>query len=297
MAAALAFYGIVIELVLIPGDAELMSLSPRKRSGRFFGIYESAHNFGYAVGPFIGGFLIWYTPPPVFWALIILCLLLAAWALFFKREKDEPGQSLIRAARSVIKRDHYFVSSIREFRLLGFKGLMLLLFFFTFAFRWGAIALLEPLFALDLNLHPLWVGLIYSASTLPFIFFTAPAGYLSDKYGVKFFITAGLGVTGIATFLFGAFDSAVMLFVLAFVAAIGDAILVPTVYASFDTLSSRHFKGRITSVVALTEDSGYFLGPLVAGFISYYFGFPAAFYGFGAFTLLITGVAIFTRFR
>lgn len=170
LAFALAFYGIVIELVLIPGDAELMSLSPRMRSGRFFGIYESAHNFVYAVGPFIGGFLIWYSPPPVFWALIVLSLFLVVWSFFFKNKKEESGETILNAARAVIKRDHYFISSIKEFRLLGFRGWVLLLFFFTFAFRWGAIALLEPLFALNLNLHPIWVGLIYSASTLPFIF-------------------------------------------------------------------------------------------------------------------------------
>lgn len=297
IALALAFYGVVIELVLIPGDAELMSLSPRMRSGRFFGIYESAHNFGYAVGPFLGGFLIWYSPSPVFWALIVLSALLGAWAFFFKNKKSEAGEPLIQAAQSVIKRDHYLVSSIREFRLLGFRGWMMLIFFFTFAFRWGAIALLEPLFALDLNLHPVWVGLIYSASTLPFIFFSAPAGYFSDKYGVKPFIVGGLLISGIATFLFGSFDGALILFVLSFVAAIGDSLLVPTVYAAFDTLASRHFKGRVTSVVAMAEDAGYFFGPLVAGSIAYYFGFPAAFYTFGILILLVAVLAIFVKLR
>ncbi|MBI2640557.1 MAG: MFS transporter [Candidatus Sungbacteria bacterium] len=297
IAAALIFYGIVIELVLIPGDAELMSLSPRRRSGRFFGIYESAHNFGYAMGPFIGGFLIWYTPPPVFWTLIILCAILAIWAFFFKSKKVESGEPLIRAARSVIKRDHYLVGSVREFSSLGFQGWMLWVFFFAFAFRWGAIALLLPLFALDLNLHPVWVGLIYSASTLPFIFFSAPAGYLSDKYGVKPFIAGGLGIAGVATFLFGAFDSAIILFVLSFIAAIGDSFLVPTVYASFDTLASRHFKGRVTSVVAVAEDTGYLFGPLLAGSIAQYFGFPAAFYTLGIIILSAAAVAVVIKLQ
>lgn len=298
IAVALIFYGIVIELVLIPEDAELMALSPRRHSGRFFGIYESAHNFGYAIGPFIGGILIWrYASPPVFWTLAVLCFILAVWALFFKSKRGEHGQSLFSAARSVIKRDHYLVSSIREFSSLGFQGWMLLLFFFTFAFRWGAIALLEPLFALDLGLHPVWVGLIYSASTLPFIFFSGPAGFYSDKYGVKPFIVAGLSLMALATFLFGAFTGAIVLFTLAFMAAIGDAILVPVVYASFDALASRHFKGRITSVVAIAEDSGYFFGPLIAGPIVYLFGFPAAFYSFGIFILAVTGVAFFVKFR
>ena len=76
---ALAFYGVVVELVLIPEDAEMMAISPRRKSGKFFGFYEAWHNFGYAVGPFIGGFLIWYAPPPVFWVLIFLVMVIAVW--------------------------------------------------------------------------------------------------------------------------------------------------------------------------------------------------------------------------
>ncbi len=296
LAISLAFYGIVVELILIPGDAELMAVSPRRRSGKFFGIYEMAHNFGYSVGPFIGGFLIWYTPPPVFWTLIGLSLLLAALALFFTKQKKEKGEPMTHAIASVIKRDHYLISSIREFSLLRFQGWMLLLFFFTFAFRWGAIALLEPLFALDIGLHPIWVGLIYSASTLPFLLFSVPAGNLSDKYGAKPFIVGGLIIMGAATFLFGFFESALLLFVFAFMAAIGDAILVPVVYAFMDTLSDRHFKGRITSVLALTEDTGYFFGPLVAGLVAHFFGFPAAFWSFGVFILIVMFIAMAIRF-
>lgn len=294
---ALAFYGIVVEFVLIPEDAELMAISPRRRSGKFFGLYESAHNFGYSVGPFIGGFLIWFVSPPVFWVLIGLALILALWALFFVKQKPQKGESAVRALSFVMKRDHYFLSSIREFQLLGFEGWLLLLFFFTFAFRWGAIALLEPLFALDLGLHPVWVGLIYSASTLPFLFFSAWVGSASDKYGVKPFIAGGLFLMGVATFLFGAFEEAWVLFALSFIAAIGDSLLVPVVYASLDTLSDYRFKGRITSVVALTEDSGYFFGPLVAGLAAHYFGFPVTFYAFGVFILLIMMVAMFIKFQ
>lgn len=77
----------------------------------------------------------------------------------------------------------------------------------------------------------------------------------------------------------------------------GDAILVPTVYASLDSLSSRHFKGRISSVTALIENTGYFFGPLAAGFAAHFFGFPVTFFGFGIFILFVMGVAIFTKFH
>lgn len=295
LAVALSFYGIVVEFLLIPLDAELMAVSPRRRSGKFFGVYEAAHNFGYTVGPFIGGFLIWYSPPPVFWALSALVVLLFLFVSFFIDSPKRRRESVFHALALVFKKDHYLMSSIREFRLLGWEGRILLVFWFTFAFRWGAIAILEPLFMLDLGLHPVLIGIIYAASTLPFVFFSSPAGSLSDRFGAWPFIAGGLCLMGSATFLFGTFESALFLFLLAFVAAIGDAILVPTVLASFDTLSQRHFKGKISSVLAFTEDTGYFLGPLIAGPAAALWGFRVTFYGFGIFIIAVMVVAIATR--
>ena len=100
---------------------------------------------------------------------------------------------------------------------------------------------------------------------------------------------------GTATFLFGTAQNPYLLFTYAFIAAVGDAILVPTVLASFDTLASRHFKGRISSAVNVVEDSGYLLAPIPAGLIAHFIGFNWAFYLFGAFILCVMIVALFTR--
>lgn len=168
---ALAAYGIVIELVIIATDAELMAVSPRHRSGKFFGIYEALHNFGYSVGPFLGGVLLLFSPPPVFWTLITLCLCLFGFTYFFLEKREKKDGSILHTAEEVIRKDHFFESSIKEFMKIGFTGWMLSLFYFTYAFRWGAFALLEPIFALRLGIDPIWVGLIYGAATLPFLFF------------------------------------------------------------------------------------------------------------------------------
>ena len=100
---------------------------------------------------------------------------------------------------------------------------------------------------------------------------------------------------GTGTFLFGTSENPYILFVYALIASMGDAILVPTILASFDTLSSRHFKGRISSAVNVVEDFGYLLAPIPAGFIAHFIGFSWAFYLFGAFILCVMVVALFTR--
>lgn len=114
---------------------------------------------------------------------------------------------------------------------------------------------------------------------------------------MKPFIAGGLFISGTATFLFGSFEGAAILFILSFIAAIGDSLLVPTVYAAFDTLASKHFKGRVTSVVAMAEDTGYFFGPLVAGPIAHFFGFPAAFYTFGVVILFMAAIAFLVKIQ
>ena len=295
LAVALVFYGIVIEFVIIATDAELMAVSPRGRSGRFHGIYEALHNFGYAVGPFLGGVLLSFAPPPVFWTLATVCLLLFLFALFFMEKRETKHDSILATAEAVIEKDRFLVSSIKEFRKIGFAGLMLSLFYFAFSFRWGAIALLEPIWTLKLGIDPLWVGAIYGASALPFLFVSPFAGNFTDHHGSKRAIVAGLFLMGTATFLFGTAQNPYLLFAYAFIAAVGDAILVPTVLASFDTLASRHFKGRISSAVNVVEDFGYLLSPIPAGLIAHFIGFDWAFYLFGTFILCIMVVALFTR--
>lgn len=54
---------------------------------------------------------------------------------------------------------------------------------------------------------------------------------------------------------------------------------------------------RLSSVTALTEDTGYFFGPLAAGLTAHFFGFPATFFGFGIFILFVMGVAILIKLR
>lgn len=295
LAFTLVFYGIVVEFVIIAEDAELMAVSPRHRSGRFFGIYEALHNFGYSLGPFLGGALLIFSDPPTFWVLAAFCLLLFFFAYLFLEKRERKDGSIMAVARAVIKKDHFFESSIREFGKIGFAGWMLALFYFAFAFRWGAFALLEPIFTTRLEIYPLWAGLIYGAATLPFLFLSPLAGNFVDRWGARSAIVVSLFLMGGATFLFGTSENPYLLFAYSFTAAVGDAILVPTVLAAFDTLASRHFKGRISSAVNVVEDFGYLLAPLMAGVLAYYLGFQITFFGFGIFILLVALVALFTR--
>ena len=295
-ALLLGIYGIILELVIIPTSAELMAVSPRRRSGKFFGIYEALHNFGYSIGPFIGGFLLSLLPPPIFWVLAGLSLFLFLFLLFFMRRDRLYPESFVHAVESVAKKDHIVVGSIKEFKEIGWFGWLLLLFWFTFALRWGAIAILEPLYTIELNINPIFIGIIYAAQTLPFAFFSMWAGNLFDRKGPKQIIIGGLFLMGVATFLFGTVSNPYILFFLAFLAATGDAILVPTALASFDTLSQRHFKGKIAGVVTLVESLGYLLGPLIAGPLAYFFGFRSTFYLFGIFILFVMVMGLLVRF-
>lgn len=58
----------------------------------------------------------------------------------------------------------------------------------------GIVLPLLPVFVQDFNASPFWVGALFAGYGLSRILFTPLIGSLSDRYGRKWFITAGLGL-------------------------------------------------------------------------------------------------------
>ncbi|OHA08890.1 MAG: hypothetical protein A3A44_02240 [Candidatus Sungbacteria bacterium RIFCSPLOWO2_01_FULL_60_25] len=124
----LIFYEIAMQAYIIPADAELMAISPSRRSGKFNGIVEGLHNFGFSVGPIIAGFLIARSIEYPFWLAFVLSLLLAGLSFRFLRP-EASAEPFTAAVEHLWRRDRIFRSSISEFLELGFVGM-----FTTFLF-------------------------------------------------------------------------------------------------------------------------------------------------------------------
>ena len=79
-----------------------------------------------------------------------------------------------------------------------------------------------------------------------------------------------------------------MLFILALVSGIGDALILPAIFTMFDRLSSYHVKEYVSGIKMFGESLGYFVGPILGGVIAYFIGFEHTFVVLGVFLLILT---------
>ncbi len=288
----LIFYELATQAYIIPADAELMALSPGRRAGRFNGITEGFHNFGYALGPMIAGWLlVWSVPSALWFAFTGSVAMILISTLFLPREnKPEPFFSSIS---DVWRRDKVFLSGIKEFRRLGFIGSYLVFLFFISAVHWGFINILEPIYTTNLGFDEKFVGLIFAGFTLPFLLVSFYAGKYIDKQGAKGVTEAGLFLMAISMVGFGMSVNPIVLFLFALVHGVGEALLLVSVMSMIDELSSYHTKERISGVKVFAESAGFFIGPLIAGVAVAFLNFSPTFISLGFATLIL---ALVTRF-
>ena len=291
----LIFYELATQAYIIPADAELMALSPGRHAGRFNGITEGFHNFGYALGPMIAGWLlVWGIPSALWFAFTGAVAMIFISAFFLPKEtRSEPFFSSIS---DVWRRDKVFISGIKEFRQLGFIGSYLVFLFFLSAVHWGFINILEPIYTTDLGFDEKFVGLIFAGFTLPFFLVSFYAGKYIDKQGAKRVTVAGLFLMAISMIGFGLSISPTVLFLFALVHGVGEAFLLVSVMSTIDELSSYHTKERISGVKVFAESAGFFVGPLIAGVAVALLNFSPTFLALGFATLGFALITLFVSF-
>lgn len=290
--AALLFYELATQAFIIPADAEQVALTPNRRAGRFNGMAEGIHNLGFSIGPLLAGMLMAYRLEYPFWLAFAVAGIMALVSLFFLPLEGK-RESFRQAADNVWRRDHLFVRGIREFRLLGFTGVFLVFVFFMFAFHWGFIALLEPLYTTALGFDEFSVGLIYAGFTIPIFFVSILTGRFIDRRGAKGILVGGLFLMALSMLGFGLSVQPKILFILSLVSGVGDAFILPAVMTLLDQLAAYRVKEEISGVKVFAESAGYFVGPLVAGFATALLGFQDTFLYLGYTLLAVVVFALF----
>jgi MFS family permease len=109
-------------------------------------------------------------------------------------------------------------------------------------------------------------------------------GVLSDRWGRKWIIAAGMWVqsVGIALFVIGAgfwiwLGGAVLL-------GIGTALVYPALLAAVSDVAHPHWRASAVGVYRLWRDAGYAVGALAAGLLADAFGSLTAIGAIGALT-------------
>lgn len=147
---------------------------------------------------------------------------------------------------------------------------------------WGLL----PIFLFGKGLPIEQVGVI--AATYPGVWGLGQlaTGALSDRWGRKWLIAAGMWLQAVAIGLFLISQSFAVWLAGALLLGIGTAMVYPTLLATISDVAHPEWRASAVGVYRLWRDGGYAVGALTAGLIADAFGIPAAIAAVGALTLL-----------
>jgi len=111
-------------------------------------------------------------------------------------------------------------------------------------------------------------------------------GHLGDMYGYKRIYMAGLSLLALFSILSAVAPSFPLLICFRALQGIGNATTLPSVMAIITRVFPTPERGRAMGFWAAANGVGHGLGPVLGGFLTQYFGWPAIFLFNGALTLV-----------
>lgn len=142
----------------------------------------------------------------------------------------------------------------------------------------GIIIPVLPVLATKLGATGFSLGLITAAFSLSRGLLQPLVGNLSDRWGRKGFLVAGLFIYGVVGLLIPHAESVVQLMAIRLFQGVGAAMIVPVAmsYASFLALPGQ--EGRYVAVINIAIFCGIGCGPILGGLFSDAWGLAAVFY-------------------
>ena len=161
-------------------------------------------------------------------------------------------------------------SSPERFRdLLTPKTLPIFMMFFFWGFGTGGLWLVRPLYAYQLSESFLLVALVSAVSAAPRSFTGPLTGYLTDRFGRKWFVILG-AVIHIAA-LIGQFNSAVyyQYFLFELLAGLGIGTWLTASNALMADYTEVATRGRSVALRQVSSRTGTLIGPAIAGLVAF----------------------------
>lgn len=157
---------------------------------------------------------------------------------------------------------------------------------------WGIFPLFFATFGLGLER----IGILKAVYPVVWGLFQLLTGPLSDRWGRKGLIVAGMWVQAIGLVMTAVSHSFAWWFGASVLMGLGTAMVYPTLIASVSDGSHPSWRARSLSVYRFWRDLGYAIGALAAGIMSDLFGVAWAIGGIGALTFASGGVvAVFMK--
>ena len=159
---------------------------------------------------------------------------------------------------------------------------------------WGIF----PLFFAGFGLGVQRIGILKAVYPMVWGVLQTVTGPLSDRWGRKGLIVAGMWVQAGGLFLVAATESFGWWFAASVLLGIGTAMVYPTLIASVSDASHPSWRARSLSVYRFWRDMGYAIGALSAGIMTDLFGAAVAIAAIGGLTFLsgaVVGVTMGER--
>ena len=150
----------------------------------------------------------------------------------------------------------------------------------------GNLATAGPLLKDELGLSNKQFGALGSAFFLAYAPLQLVAGWLAQRFDVRYVLAAGLVIWATATSLVGFAGSFTTLLMLRLLLGVGESVTYPCNSRLLAQRSPEHQRGRANGLIAGCQALGPTFGTLVGGFIMASYGWRAAFVGFGLVSLL-----------
>jgi MFS family permease len=298
-------FGFATLLITPSGRALAMEVSPRNRTGTFFGLVEGMIDLGFMISPLFAGYLLsTYVTDGTFYIGAFAALMCMASMLVFllTRETVKHISKIFESIHKVITVDGIYRKGLIDFSQLRGVGIVFLVSTFIFVSVDGIIWSIEPLFT-TIGFSAIIVGIImtvYQAASLAEI----PAGWLADKFGKIEMLVVGMLLSAIFFALFGLVSNipdvtaitlnylnlpiigsqiivlswrALLCILFMLIASAGLGAATPAIEGLLTDKAVKKQHGAVTGVWGSVEDLTYIVSPILAGVVGQIFNLGMSF--------------------
>jgi MFS family permease len=150
----------------------------------------------------------------------------------------------------------------------------------------GNLATASPLIQKELGLSNSELGILFSAFFWAYAPLQPLAGWLAQRFDVRYVLGGGLAVWAIATTLTGLASSFGVLLVLRVLLGIGESVAYPSNAKFLGQRVATHERGLANGLIATGQSLGPTCGTLIGGLLMAHSGWRPAFIVFGILSLL-----------
>ena len=277
-------------LFFSPGvDAYVLTKAPKAFAGRFMAMRDTVMASGIVVAMSVL-ILVVHASPMIIGILIATLLGLAILALCFI-----PSERLSTSAQKKISyqalniRQHFFHDLFKILKKLNPASSLLLLSGFSGATFYGIIWFVVPILIARTQQGSGTLSLGLAVFDLSIVVTGYLLGRLTDHWSKRWLVFWGLLLFAVMGLFLG-FHFGALFLVFGFLSTTGDEMASISLWAWIAHLDEDHEHDALLSgAISLTQDIGWMIGPIIAGFLFQYFG-PSWTIATGACLIFLTWV-------